>query len=86
MITHQQAIVVNYIKENPYCDIEDIVQDCGIPKNAVSRMLHTLDDNEVIKFTFDPNSFGQYNSQGGTSFGTNGWIIAQQSSLKVGEN
>lgn len=72
-----------FIKENPYCDIEDIMEGIGIPKNAVSRMLHSLEDDEVIVFTHDPSSFGSHNSQGGTSFGVNGWIIAQQNNQKV---
>lgn len=83
MITKTQALVVIFIKENPYCDIEDIMEGIGIPKNAVSRMLHSLDDDEVIEFTHDPNSFGSHNSQGGTSYGTTGWIIAQQKNTNV---
>lgn len=78
MITHPQALVVTYIKENPYCDIEEIVEGLGVKKNAVSRMLHTLEDNEIIEFTHDPYSFGSHNSQGGASFNHSGWIIAQQ--------
>ena len=83
MITQAQALVVVFIKENPYCDIEDIMEGVGIPKNAVSRMLHSLDDDEVIEFTHDPNSFGSHNSQGGTSYGISGWIITRQRNTKV---
>jgi len=75
MITQNQAIILNFIKENPYCDIEDIVDGCGVPKNAVSRMLHTLDDNEIIEFQSDMSTYGSHNSQGGLSCEVAGWII-----------
>ena len=86
MITQNQALVVIYIKENLYCDIDDIVEGIGVPKNAVSRMLHSLEDDEVIEFTHDPSSFGSHNSQGGTSFGVSGWIITQENDKKVKKN
>ena len=66
---------MNYIKDNPYCDIEAIVDDCGIPKNSISRMLHSLEDNQIINFSSDPSSFGR----------ESGWIITQQNNPNVGK-
>jgi len=83
LITKSQALVVLYIKENPYCDIEDIVEGIGVPKNAVSRMLHSLDDDEVIKFEGDMNTYGSHNSAGGLCCGNSGWIINQPNNVKV---
>ena len=78
-ITKAQAIVVVYIKENPYCDIDNIVYGLGIKKNAVSAMLHKLEDNEIIEFSHEPHSGIA------TSYGNSGWIIVQskQNNLKV---
>jgi len=83
LITKSQALVVIYIKENPYCDIDDIVEDLGVPKNAVSRMLHSLDDDEIIKFEGDMDTYGVHNSQGGMCCESVGWIINQPNDTKV---
>lgn len=72
-ITFNQAQVVIYIKEHPFCRIEDIVEDLGIKKNAASRMLHTLDDNEVIEFTIDPSTCRSTMTE--SAVFESGWII-----------
>jgi len=77
LITRNQQFFLDFIKEHPYSDIDFLVDELEIRKNVVSRMLHTLEDKQLIEFGGDPDTYGMHNSQGGASTNHSGWIVIE---------
>ena len=76
MITRNQQFFLDFIKEHEYCDIDFLVDELKIKKNVVSRMLHTLEDKELIVFTHDPSSCT--NTMNESAVFESGWIVTPQ--------
>lgn len=75
-LTKLQVNIIEYIKENPYCRILEIVEDLEINRNVASRILHILDEKELIEFTFDPSSCTSSIDQAAVF--ESGWILRNE--------
>lgn len=75
-LSYSQAQLLVYIKENPYCRILDITEDLGIKRNIASRLLHILDEKELIEFTHDPSTC--HSNVNESAVFESGWIIKNE--------
>lgn len=72
-ITKSEAIIVNYIQQNPFTDIELMESDLGIRRNILSRLLGSLEEKEVI--IWERNTDQPLHGTHQSTPNIHGWIV-----------